>query len=80
MLALVVSCSSRHRLALALFELTLRLFSQYFNVWLGASDNMATFACSTIIVLNNVFGVIGALWADWRIGVSACVVESCDDA
>jgi hypothetical protein len=43
--------------------------SQYFNEWLDASDNMATFACSTVIVLNNVFGVIGALWADWRVGV-----------
>lgn len=42
---------------------------QYFNLWLGASDNVATFGCSAVIVLSNVFGVLGSLWSDWRMGV-----------
>lgn len=42
---------------------------QYFNDWLGSSSNISTVSCSMVIVLNNVFGVVGSLWADWRVGV-----------
>ena len=48
---------------------------QFFELWLGADSNLATFAFSIYIVVGNAFGVGAAVYADWSFGAYRMQVD-----